>query len=44
MAAEAQTLKLQKHLQTLANAGCILMQVYKVLFVLHIVGLSCTFV
>ena len=32
MAAEAQTLKHQKHLQTLANAGCILMQVYKVQF------------
>ncbi len=32
MAAEAQTLKHQKHLQTLANACCILMQVYKVQF------------
>jgi hypothetical protein len=38
MAAEAQTLRHQKHLQTLANAGCILMQVYKVLFVLQILG------
>jgi hypothetical protein len=41
MAAETQTLKHEKHLRILAIAARILMQVYKVLYVLKSVATSC---